>query len=204
MIPGLVAQSVEQRTENPCVGGSIPPQATKLHLQHCVLSRTFKGRHFKKMRLFFAPGTSVFRPTRLTPVRRLVTRDSVTTSAYFACKLNKFAWCGPRRDRLHLVAWAAGEWGDPLTRAANLVGLEISRGLARAKGALDYAVVSDANGTLDAAKMAAFRARIRTTRGKLPLFDRAPEIESLRASCLAETGLPPPIAPKWQNANAAR
>src|ERR1700681_3328152 len=26
--PGLVAQLVEQRTENPCVGGSIPPQAT--------------------------------------------------------------------------------------------------------------------------------------------------------------------------------
>ena len=25
---GLVAQSVEQRTENPCVGGSIPPRAT--------------------------------------------------------------------------------------------------------------------------------------------------------------------------------
>ena len=26
---GQVAQSVEQRTENPCVGGSIPPLATK-------------------------------------------------------------------------------------------------------------------------------------------------------------------------------
>ena len=25
---GSVAQSVEQRTENPCVGGSIPPLAT--------------------------------------------------------------------------------------------------------------------------------------------------------------------------------
>jgi hypothetical protein len=25
---GLVAQLVEQRIENPCVGGSIPPQAT--------------------------------------------------------------------------------------------------------------------------------------------------------------------------------
>lgn len=24
---GLIAQLVEQRTENPCVGGSIPPQA---------------------------------------------------------------------------------------------------------------------------------------------------------------------------------
>ena len=32
---GPVAQSVEQRTENPCVGGSIPPQATSLQcLQH--------------------------------------------------------------------------------------------------------------------------------------------------------------------------
>ena len=70
------------------------------------------------------------------------------------------------------MAWAAGVWGDPLARAANLVGLEVGRGLARAKGALDYAVVSDANGTLDAAKTAAFRARIRTTRGELPLFDR--------------------------------
>ena len=28
---GPVAQSVEQRIENPCVGGSIPPQATKFH-----------------------------------------------------------------------------------------------------------------------------------------------------------------------------
>ena len=26
---GSVAQSVEQRTENPCVGGSIPPGATQ-------------------------------------------------------------------------------------------------------------------------------------------------------------------------------
>ena len=29
---GPVAQSVEQRIENPCVGGSIPPQATKIRL----------------------------------------------------------------------------------------------------------------------------------------------------------------------------
>ena len=30
MLFGLVAQSVEQRTENPCVGGSIPPLGTIL------------------------------------------------------------------------------------------------------------------------------------------------------------------------------
>jgi hypothetical protein len=29
-IRGAVAQSVEQRTENPCVGGSIPPHTTKI------------------------------------------------------------------------------------------------------------------------------------------------------------------------------
>ena len=29
LIYGPVAQSVEQRIENPCVGGSIPPQATR-------------------------------------------------------------------------------------------------------------------------------------------------------------------------------
>jgi hypothetical protein len=28
---GPVAQSVEQRIENPCVGGSIPPRATSIH-----------------------------------------------------------------------------------------------------------------------------------------------------------------------------
>ena len=31
-VNGLVAQLVEQRTENPCVGGSIPPRATILTL----------------------------------------------------------------------------------------------------------------------------------------------------------------------------
>lgn len=30
-ILGPVAQSVEQRIENPCVDGSIPPQATSFH-----------------------------------------------------------------------------------------------------------------------------------------------------------------------------
>ena len=29
---GQIAQSVEQRTENPCVGGSIPPLATTYYL----------------------------------------------------------------------------------------------------------------------------------------------------------------------------
>ena len=37
---GQVAQSVEQRTENPCVGGSIPPLATikNKHLENYSIS----------------------------------------------------------------------------------------------------------------------------------------------------------------------
>jgi hypothetical protein len=31
LLLGLVAQLVEQRIENPCVGGSIPPRATKIN-----------------------------------------------------------------------------------------------------------------------------------------------------------------------------
>ena len=38
---GLVAQSVEQRIENPCVGGSIPPQAT-IHFSQNVPNKPKK------------------------------------------------------------------------------------------------------------------------------------------------------------------
>lgn len=40
LVDGQVAQSVEQRTENPCVGGSIPPLATKIQ-RPIVLSWVF-------------------------------------------------------------------------------------------------------------------------------------------------------------------
>ena len=39
---GQVAQSVEQRTENPRVGGSIPPLATKRIVLQKVLTSPFK------------------------------------------------------------------------------------------------------------------------------------------------------------------
>src|SRR3546814_3873213 len=47
---GLVAQSVEQRIENPCVGGSIPPQATNdLFFEfHCNLARFKKAKQINE------------------------------------------------------------------------------------------------------------------------------------------------------------
>jgi hypothetical protein len=39
---GQVAQSVEQWTENPCVGGSIPPLSTRLAGPMCQLAADFQ------------------------------------------------------------------------------------------------------------------------------------------------------------------
>jgi N-methylhydantoinase B len=49
----------------------------------------------------------------------------------------------------------------------------------------------------------ALRAEIAAARGPLPLFDFGPGIETLRANCLAETGLPAPIQPVWNLQEAA-
>ena len=42
---GPVAQSVEQRIENPCVGGSIPPQATTLYFVYRVQVHVWKTQY---------------------------------------------------------------------------------------------------------------------------------------------------------------
>ena len=62
---GSVAQSVEQRTENPCVGGSIPPEATILNYEVQLalvaqLDRVFgyepKGQGFESLRVHHISG----------------------------------------------------------------------------------------------------------------------------------------------------
>ena len=62
---GLVAQLVEQRTENPCVGGSIPPRATfKTLLNRGV----FWLHQFSQ----FSPHLVMFIPIRDTEIRDTV------------------------------------------------------------------------------------------------------------------------------------
>jgi hypothetical protein len=48
LFDGLVAQLVEQRTENPCVGGSIPSQAT-------IFLFSKNGRQNNKLEIFKRP-----------------------------------------------------------------------------------------------------------------------------------------------------
>ncbi|WP_033925673.1 hydantoinase B/oxoprolinase family protein [Sphingomonas sp. 35-24ZXX] len=102
-------------------------------------------------------------------------------------------------DVLHFITWGGGGWGDPLQRAPELVGKEIRQGLVTPEGARAYGVVADAEGLVDTAATEALRAEIRAARGELALFDYGPSIEELRANCLAETGLPAPIQPRWAN-----
>ncbi|WP_321325449.1 hydantoinase B/oxoprolinase family protein [uncultured Parasphingorhabdus sp.] len=102
-------------------------------------------------------------------------------------------------DQLHFVTWGGGGWGDPLKREPALVALEIEQGLVTAAGARDYGVVIAGDGSVDLNATEALRLQMKVDRGELPLFDYGPSIEMLRANCLAETGLPAPTQPRWND-----
>ena len=97
-------------------------------------------------------------------------------------------------DQLHFITWGGGGWGDPLQRDPELVAREVREGLVTAQGARAYGVV--VSDELDVAATTALRAEMTAHRpAESLLFDRGPDIETLRATCLAETGLPAPRPP---------
>ncbi|MEL6877467.1 MAG: hydantoinase B/oxoprolinase family protein [Pseudomonadota bacterium] len=103
-------------------------------------------------------------------------------------------------DLLHYITWGGGGWGDPLERDPAMVGLEIRQGLVTPEGARAYGVVANGDGEVDEAATASLRDEIRSSRGELQLFDYGPSIETLRAKCEEETGLPAPKQPVWNKA----
>ncbi len=108
-------------------------------------------------------------------------------------------------DVLHFNTWGGGGWGDPLARSADLVALEVARGLVSVDGARRYGVVCDGEGVLDGAATAALRESMAAARGgNLPLFDRGGTLAELMARCKEETGLEPPTAPRFQTWPARR
>jgi N-methylhydantoinase B len=106
-------------------------------------------------------------------------------------------------DQLHFITWGGGGWGDPLERDPELVAKEVRQGLVSVEGARRYGVVLSNAGGVDANATDALRAEMKSKRGELPLFNFGADIETLRANCLAETGLPAPRQPVWQTAIAA-
>lgn len=102
-------------------------------------------------------------------------------------------------DLLHFITWGGGGWGDPLEREPALVAKEIVQGLVTAQGARAYGVVIAADGVVDDRATAALRGKMRSERGAVQVFDFGADIETLRANCEAETGLPAPRQPQWQH-----
>ena len=101
-------------------------------------------------------------------------------------------------DVLHFITWGGGGWGNPLERDPALVAKEIRQGLVTSHGARAYGVVADSEGVLDVAATQALRAEMGKERSNSgAIFNFGGDIETLRANCLAETGLPAPKQPVW-------
>ncbi len=99
-------------------------------------------------------------------------------------------------DQLHFVTWGGGGWGNPLERDPEMVALEIRQGLVSVDGAREYGVVMASDGTVDQSATSSLRADMasKIVETDSP-FNFGPDIETLRANCLEETGLPAPIQP---------
>jgi len=104
-------------------------------------------------------------------------------------------------DMLHFITWGGGGWGDPLERDPALVAKEIIQGLVTSEGARNYGVVADAEGVVDLPATLALRKAMSAAQPQVvPLFNYGPSIEELRATSVAETGLPAPKQPRWDQA----
>ena len=101
-------------------------------------------------------------------------------------------------DLLYFNTWGGGGWGDPCERDPELVRRDIARRLVTVEGARRYGVVIGDDGSVDAAATTALREQLRAERGAVELFNRGGSIEALKARCLEETHLEPPVAPSFQ------
>ena len=102
-------------------------------------------------------------------------------------------------DYLQFDTWGGGGWGDPLQREPAKVALDVDRGLVSREGARRYGVVVDAAGEVNQAETDNLRRQLAGLRtGKPDIFNRGGTLSELKSRCLAETGLPPPVTPKFR------
>ncbi|WP_317928552.1 hydantoinase B/oxoprolinase family protein [Halioxenophilus sp. WMMB6] len=104
-------------------------------------------------------------------------------------------------DLLYFNTWGGGGWGDPYLREPALVLSDVQRGLVSVEGAKRYGVVIT-KGAVDVDATRALRAELVAERGEVALFNRGGTIEEIKARCLEETHLEPPVTPTFQKAKA--
>ncbi|KAJ5403500.1 hypothetical protein N7509_003371 [Penicillium cosmopolitanum] len=105
-------------------------------------------------------------------------------------------------DLLEWITWGGGGLGDPLTRPVDRVALEVHRKLVTIEGARrGYGVIVRDDFTVAQEETTALRAQMKMEQTKLvpvsSIYDRGGDIETLRQSCLEETGLEAPV-PQWE------
>ncbi|WP_108811957.1 hydantoinase B/oxoprolinase family protein [Sphingorhabdus sp. Alg231-15] len=99
-------------------------------------------------------------------------------------------------DQLHFITWGGGGWGSPLERDPELVALEIRQGLVTIDGAREYGVVIGDDSKVDTGATESLRADMASQIPETDSpFNFGPDIDTLRANCLEETGLPAPVQP---------
>ena len=101
-------------------------------------------------------------------------------------------------DILYFNTWGGGGCGDPLKRETERVEFDVRAGLVSAEGAKRYGVVMNADLTVNEKRTATLRKKMADKRGKVPMFDRGGDIDTLKKRCLKETGLEPPRQPEFQ------
>ena len=101
-------------------------------------------------------------------------------------------------DILYLNTWGGGGGGEPLNREVERVEFDVRAGLVSMDGAKRYGVVMNADRRVNLKRTETLRARMAQKRGKVPMFDRGGDIETLKKRCLKETGLQPPRQPEFQ------
>ncbi|KAK7033013.1 putative hydantoin utilization protein [Favolaschia claudopus] len=101
-------------------------------------------------------------------------------------------------DLLEWLTWGGGGYGDPTKRPAQLVALEVHRGLISQEGARRYGVVVNDDFSVDDEATDALRLETvnsRPTNPRPEIFNRGGTWDELRANALQETGLPAPKLP---------
>jgi N-methylhydantoinase B len=98
-------------------------------------------------------------------------------------------------DILYFNTWGGGGWGDPLERDADLVRVDVLRGLVSRQGAERYGVVIGDDGHVDAEATDKLRDKMRGERGESGLFSFGGTIDEIKSRSLEETHLPAPVSP---------